>query len=136
MTLGMNRRWGSRPWVTGATLFIGFVAAGYLLLMLWNPLRLPDPALQRHLLGETPAGSSVQEVVAFVEASGCEVYGGVADSTPCADAADSDLGLRSMQVNLGDYRGIPWVVNVTAFWNFDCGGRLTDIRIWRTADGL
>jgi hypothetical protein len=37
---------------------------------------------------------------------------------------------------LGDYQGLPLRTSVTVFWEFDASNRLTNIRVWKTRNGL
>ena len=45
------------------------------------------------------------------------------------------IGTQHLRASLGDYQGIPFEVNVTAFWGFDADGKLIDIWVWKTFEG-
>lgn len=46
------------------------------------------------------------------------------------------IGKKSIRASLGDYQDIPFKANVTVFWGFDDEGKLLDIWVWKTWDGL
>jgi hypothetical protein len=36
----------------------------------------------------------------------------------------------------GHYRGLPWLVDVYAFWGFDSNGKLIDLKVSKIPDAL
>ena len=46
------------------------------------------------------------------------------------------IGVKSYRASLGDYPGIPFDTNVTLFWGFNADGRLIDVWVWKTVNGL
>jgi len=103
-----------------------------------NPLRRPESAIQADLLREAPLGSSTVQVEEMIHRHGWHL------SYPLADTGFYDqrfrpgreTGAKHFRASLGDYQGIPFKANVTVFWGFDEGGRLIDVWVWKTWDGL
>jgi hypothetical protein len=46
------------------------------------------------------------------------------------------IGNKSIRVSLGDYQNMPFTTNVTVFWGFDNEGKLIDVWVWKTQDGI
>jgi hypothetical protein len=84
------------------------------------PLRRSEASIQQWLEKTTPLGSSLTDVRETAKRHGWH---------PSSDGP-------SIRGELGDYQGFPFVTSVTAFWEFDASNRLSNIRIWKTTDGL
>ncbi|MCK5612726.1 hypothetical protein KAR91_63220 [Candidatus Pacearchaeota archaeon] len=122
------------------TLIIGLVviSATILLAMFSNPLRRSESWIQTYVLNITPLGSSFDDVAQIIEKQGWEVAykskeHGFRDQGSCPEKI---VGSMSIRASLGDYRGIPFKANVTVFWGFDEEGKLIDIWVWKTWDGI
>ena len=122
---------------------IGFSAAlslvlAAILIASFNPLRRPEAEIRSHLLSEVPLGSSIAQVQSQIQLHGWTL------SYPLADTGfvdqrtkpNREVGVKHFRAILGDYRDIPWKANVTAFWGFNDTGKLMDLWIWKTWDGL
>lgn len=100
--------------------------------------RRPDAALHEVVFGKTPLGSSMEEVRTVVQQEGWELrrfdtQRGFHDQRARPDRVS---GAKHIQANLGDYQSLPFTANVTVFWGFDETGRLIDVWVWKTVDGL
>jgi hypothetical protein len=97
-----------------------------------NPLRRTDGGVERWLQSTTPLGSSLSDVESIVTSRGWFRYHGSSGSH------DGPWQFAETYVRgyLGEYQGLPFRTSVTAFWEFDASNRLTQIRIWKTRDGL
>jgi hypothetical protein len=96
-----------------------------------NPLRRTDTSVRRWLEKMTPVGSSLSEVEAVATRRGW-----FPDRRPGGHAGMWRFSDTYVSVHLGEYQGLPWRTDVTAFWEFDPSNRLTNIHIWRTIDAL
>jgi hypothetical protein len=110
---------------------IGVVAA--------NPLRLPVPVIRSWLLHEAPLGSDFSDVRAWLERRrwldlGHHEQVGFPWEEPGQQYGI--IGARSLGAHLGHYQGIPWRVDVEAFWAFDGDGRLVEVKVRKDADSL
>ena len=104
-----------------------------------NPLRAPPERIRATLLRETPLGTSIEQVRAFVDSH----YGPNRTHVESKGFLKQDggesvaVGVTSVEADLGQYYDIPFPfpVFVTAYWGFDQRGRLIDVRVMKTADG-
>ena len=112
-----------------------FVSVG---LCVAYPLWRSESSIRAYLLRQTPLGSSIQEVRAFLERRGWldRSYSGDTGYyfQPVGQPART-VGVSSLTGDLGQY-GFPLRVSVTAFWGFDANDRLIDIWVWKTTDAL
>jgi len=123
--------------LTGFSAALVLVLAA-ILVASFNPLRRPEAVIRNDLLSEMPLGSSIVQVQGSIQRHGWIL------SYPLADTGfldqrtkpNREVGVKHFRASLGDYRDIPWEANVTAFWGFDETGKLIDLWIWRTWDGL
>ncbi|WP_143069627.1 hypothetical protein [Halopseudomonas yangmingensis] len=123
----------SRPILIGAIIVLCIV-----FLMWSNPLRESEENIRNYVLERTPLGSDFSEVltvirenkwtVIFVNESSGFYHQGRKEPTV--------IGQKSIRASLGDYQDIPFRANVTVFWGFDDEGRLLDIWVWKTWNGL
>jgi hypothetical protein len=93
----------------------------------FNPLRRSDAAIRAWLLTATPLGSNREKVQATLDKRGW--HDGAYQTAVPLPATEPFLG-----GGIGGYQGLPWRVNVSAFWEFDERGRLSGIRIQRIID--
>lgn len=106
---------------------VAIVAA--LLSIAWtDPLRRSDAGVESWVLKRTPLGSTVLEVRDVATAQGW--------FDPNLQASDGRTTGEYLRGSLGDYWSIPFMTNVTVFWNFDEVGKLSSVRVWRTTDGF
>lgn len=101
-------------------------------------LRRSEETIRARLLEEVPLGSSMKQVEQQIAKHGWELdhidtNGGFYDQRVKPAKV---TGAKSIRASLGDYRGIPFMVNVTVFWGFDASGSLIDIWVWKTEDSL
>ena|ERR1041384_270445 len=92
-----------------------------------NPLRQSDGNMRAWLLAKTPLGTSSNEVRSVVGRLGWYTDGYA--TTQPRPARDPFIAGE-----LGGYQGFPWYTFVSAFWEFDSGNRLADVRIRRIID--
>jgi len=124
--------------------------AGIVLLLLISGLMLspkfwPDFILYPYLWKLTPKGTDINKVSEILTNKRWEVMGyrreggflkqGKPDKYE-TNKYDSIVGAMSLRGELGDVSFYFIKINVTVFWGFDKNGKLTDIWIWRTTDGL
>lgn len=103
-----------------------------------DPLRRSESTIEAKLLREAPLGSSTEQVGAMIRRHGWKL------SYPLANTGFYDqraprpreVGAKHFRASLGDYQGIPFKANVTAFWGFDENDKLIDLWVWKTWDGL
>jgi hypothetical protein len=99
-------------------------------------LRRSERAIREWLFREDPLQSSMEEVLETIKRHGWKDFD--------IDHADGfrDLrtvppkqtGVKSIRVNLGEYRTLFYIVNVEVGWGFDEAGRLVDIGVWKDAE--
>jgi hypothetical protein len=105
-------------------------------------IRVPDWAVRRQILAKTPIGTghkTVREYLdrnkrVFDEQHYRDVVG--VEISQRGDKRSIEKGKSSIRASLGDYQGIPFRCNVTAYWVFDGQDTLINVLIWRTYDGL
>ena len=92
-----------------------------------NPLRGSEAEIRDRLLTETPLGSTYDKVLAYSKTRGWD-----------SPSTQNRAGIPAAQLwcLLGEYQGIPFVVSVSAYWEFDATSRLQRIRVVKTRDGL
>jgi hypothetical protein len=88
-----------------------------------NPLRQEEAAITAWLQKRTPVGNSYEHVHSYVEKKGWLIPesqhdGGVAKG-------------RFLRVEVGNYSHGMWIMQVTAFWEFDTQDRLQAIKVWK-----
>jgi hypothetical protein len=101
-------------------------------------LRRSEATIRARLLGEVPLGSSMNQVEQQIAKHGWDLDHVDTDSGfyDQREKPSKVTGAKSIRASLGDYRGIPFMVNVTVFWGFDASGSLIDIWVWKTEDSL
>jgi len=102
-------------------------------------LRRPESGIRASLLRSTPLGSSSQEVRTYVERQGwlaTNYVGSAGFLKQEAGVPAVEVGATSIRGELGHYRSGLFQTYVTAFWGFDTNGRLMDVWVWKTTDGL
>jgi len=97
--------------------------------------RLPEKTLGKYLLRKAGAGSSLEEVNEYIEALGYE------DKRPYHKEPyrshiypHPEFGDAYLDVYLGDYMGIPWLVSVITYWIFDSDDLLIDVMVDKERD--
>jgi hypothetical protein len=93
-----------------------------------TPLRRSEPQVRDWLEKTTPIGSTRDEVKAIATHRGWY--------DPGRQGSDGRTSGSYIRGELGEYREFVFVTSVTVFWEFDASSRLTEIRIWKTADSL
>jgi hypothetical protein len=101
-------------------------------------LRRSEATIRARLLEEVPLGSSMNQVEQQIAKHGwvldyVDRNGGFDDQR---EKTSKVTGAKSIRASLGDYRGLPFMVNVTVYWGFDVSGSLIDIWVWKTEDSL
>lgn len=102
-------------------------------------LRADPTKIRSRLLQSTPIGTSFEEVEAWVLRTQKlkPTVSMTAGFFKQEATGDSTVGVQSIRVTLGDYLSFPFLrTTVVAFWGFDAHGRLIDVWIWKTRDGL
>ncbi len=101
-------------------------------------LRRSETSIRKLLLKEVPLGSPMAQVEQQVVKHKWKLHyiredGGFHDQRTRPSTVTGD---KSMGAWLGDYRGFPFMVDVSVFWAFDANGKLIDIWVWKTWDSL
>ena len=92
-----------------------------------NPLRRSNADIGHWLLAETPIGTSRTQVLAVVSQHGW--YDPSRQQHPLGTTTNAFICGE-----LGSYQGLPWHTSVSAFWEFDAGRRLTNVRVEKMFD--
>jgi hypothetical protein len=120
-----------RSSVIGLT--IGITVAGCAVWVISNPLLRSEASIEAALLRTLPLGSSIDDVVRALRTRGVDVKvlptGVYKQKNP---AKPEVVGVSSIRMELGTALG----THVTAFWAFDDNGKLIDVWVWKTSDGL
>ena len=101
-------------------------------------LRRSEATIRERLLREVPLGSSMNQVEQQIAKHGWELDH-IDKNSGFYDHRENPskvTGAKSIRASLGDYRGIPFMVNVTVFWGFDSTESLIVIWVWKTEDSL
>jgi hypothetical protein len=101
-------------------------------------LRGSEATIRARLLREVPLGSSMNQVEQQIAKHGwaLDYVDRNAGFDDQREKPSKVTGSKSIRASLGDYRGFPFMVNVTVFWGFDGSGSLIDIWVWKTEDSL
>jgi hypothetical protein len=101
-------------------------------------LRRSEASIRKLLLKEVPLGSPMTRVEQQVAKHKWKLHFVRTDigfddqrTRPSTVTGDKSIGAW-----LGDYRGLPFMVDVSVFWAFDADGKLIDIWVWKTWDSL
>jgi hypothetical protein len=95
-----------------------------------------ETSIRASLLKQTPIGSSLSDVRAFVAKRGWLDRSYVGTNGFLKQEVGSPIqvvGVSSICGQLGHY-WLPFRTDVTAFWGFDANGRLIDVWVWKTTD--
>jgi hypothetical protein len=101
-------------------------------------LRRSEVTLRKRLLQEVPLGSPMIKVEQQIAAHKWKLEHVSMDSGfhDQRTRPSTVTGQKSIEAWLGDYRGFPFMVDVSVFWAFDANGLLIDIWVWKTWDSL
>jgi hypothetical protein len=131
--------------IAAFSLVIGVTGCYSAHLQPWNTnfrfLRQPRSQIHSWLLEQAPPGSSMSDVRALIEknrwrADFVNVNQGFLDQRDYSGTGGQVIGVKSYRASLGDYPGIPFDTNVTVFWAFNADGKLIDVWVWKTVNGL
>ena len=101
-------------------------------------LRRSEATIRKQLLAEVPLGSAMTRVEQQIARHQWKVSYKDLDSGFLDQRTNpyKVTGAKSIRASLGDYRGFPFMVNVTVFWGFDENGSLIDVWVWKTWDSI
>jgi hypothetical protein len=117
----------------------GVTAAALIAWLFCFSLHRPESFIRASLLRSTPLGSNSREVRTFVEGRGWlarDYIGNAGFLKQEAGVPAVEVGVTSIQGDLGHYRSGLFQTYVTAFWGFDTNDHLIDVWVWKTTDGL
>jgi len=98
-------------------------------------LRLPEKTLGKYLLRKAGAGSSLEEVNEYIETLEYKKkYPYIKEPYRSGTYPHPEFGDAYLDVYLGDYMGILWLVSVVAFWIFDSDDLLIDVMVVKYRD--
>lgn len=107
-------------------------------ILLKNPLRKSQDEIQNMILSELPLGTSIDEVKSYIVKNGWDLeyeWEGKPSKAP-EDQYPGVKGRHIIGAYLGHYQGLPWRVDIDAYWGFDSDNKLIDLRIRKMADAL
>ncbi len=125
------------PTVLLTALFVSIV-----IVIIWQlkyDLRKDSEEIKVQMLNKTPIGMSFDEVVSKLKSKNFnpEIYNNKGFFKHEYDQYPITIGRSSIEVFLGDYIVFPfYFTSVTAFWGFDKEGKLIEIWVRKTTDGL
>jgi hypothetical protein len=119
-------------WRAAAVLIL--LAAIAAAVLLSNPLRRSDDAVQRWLLEAAPIGSKLEDLERVAEEKGWRIEGMWNGYTPHSGWGGID-GDKIVWIYLGGYRNL-FRTDLDSFWAFDESGRLTGVVSRRMTDAL
>ena len=113
------------------------VLAGILFFTSGCVLRKSHPNLVSYLLAQTPIGTDVADVESFIEKKSWEISNATPgrNSTYHCSNQESPIVDSVLRAWLGDYRGLPFVVDVSASWEFS-QKKLVGICVWKQLDAF
>lgn len=117
-----------RMLILAGVLAICTVILAWIFSIVNDPVRRPDAEIRAEMVAETPPGSSIEEVKAFVE----KRFGKVR-------VIERMTGGKSINVCYGTYatfRQFPWATVVDIIWYFDKDAKLESVHISRWTDTL
>jgi hypothetical protein len=102
------------------------------------PLWESEDGVREWILRQTPLGSSSNEVRTFIAKRGWKSkYDWMGTPSPVSEKQFPAVkGSHIIGADLGGYQGLPFHVDLDAYWGFDASGRLIDLRVRKMADGI
>lgn len=124
---------------------LSVVALITVVILLSNPLIRSEERIRANMLKLTPISMSMDDVLKVIESNkkwkvrytfenGYSMLGGQ-PSGPYYDEDDTIIGVKSMDVHIGEYRTI-FVTDVLVFYAFDEDLKLIDIAVRKDTDSL
>lgn len=114
------------------------ILVGWVVFVLSNPLRKSEDGIRKNILAITPLGTEFVDVLSIISKEKWEIRY-VSESKGFYHQGmrpSKVVGDKSIQVFLGSYQGLPFKASVVVYWGFDADGKLIDIWVWKTWDGL
>ena len=108
-------------------------------IVFYNPLWRSEASIEAGLRKHVPSGTLIDSVRVFITHKRWRLDHEWAGSPPSGGARNDYPGVNGEKVlfvYMGGYQGLPWHADVESFWGFDAAGRLTDIHVRKTYDGL
>ena len=101
-------------------------------------LRRSEASIRDRILNEVPLGSSIARVEQQIaghqwKVTHVNLNGGFFDRRTRPYKV---TGEKSMEAWIGDYRGLPFKVDVSVYWAFDANGSLIDVWVYKEWDSL
>jgi hypothetical protein len=121
-------------------LFVLLVVAASLVFL--NPLRRDEAYIHDWILGQAPLGSSVKDVKSIIAKHDWKLHmdwQSTAEHPPLSHSEREYpyvAGSLIISADLGHYQGLPWRIDIEAFWGFDSQGKLIDVHVRKCADSL
>jgi hypothetical protein len=115
------------------------------IIILLNPLRLPEEKIRENMLELTPVGTSMEEVIKVIDSKKKwetdwvdEDYGyGIDAGGEPGEESDTEIGEKSIRVCIGDYKyQIIFPVYVLVYYGFDKDSKLIDVAVRKDMDVL
>ena len=103
-----------------------------------NPLRRSEGYLTQYILELMPLGTEFDRVSEYIQAKKWLVSSASTEHGFLRQDGKRPftVGAKHIRASIGEYQGFPFIVDVTVFWGFDDKGRLIDVWVWKTANGL
>jgi len=117
-------------------LFIIFLLS--IVVIFTNPLRKSQTKLHEWIVLKTPINTSIVEVRNLIVQNKWEaIYEW--KGSPSVSSRNKFPGVKGSHIigaYLGHYQGLPWRVDVDAYWGFNSEGKLIDLRVRKMADSI
>jgi hypothetical protein len=129
----------SKTLVITVSIIIAAVACGLGFKMLsTNPLHESENVIQTRILGRVPLGSSIDVVKNDIAAQGWKLkYDWSGKPTELSEKFYPGVkGQHVIGADLGHYYGILGRVDLDAYWGFDAGDQLIDLRVRKGVNAL
>ena len=109
-----------------------------ILVYLSNPLAKSELSIEQYVLEITPMGSNFDEVLSSIGNKNWKLNFSNESAGFYHQGIQPNriVGEKSIRASLGSYQGVPFKTDVTVFWGFDNSGKMTDIWVWKTRNGI
>ena len=123
------------------TIALAMIALGIALvlrLVYLHPLWMSAESIRGWMLTQVPLGASMEQTERFISERGWNrhySWHGV-PSEISEKVFPGVSGSRIIGAVLGNYQGIPFHIDLDAYWGFDASGRLVALRVRKMRDAL
>ncbi len=113
-----------------------FALVGIVSVILSDPLRRSNDAVQSWLLTQVPVGSNIEQLMSAADQRDWRVNGSWDGNQPQLHSDWGGIdGAKVVWIYVGGYRSV-FRTDLDSFWAFDESGRLIGVKIRRMTDAL